>query len=54
MNDLIELTREEQMSIEGGGWIKEFGAWCHETWCEIKEAVSDWWEETTKPCSCYC
>jgi len=35
MNHLIELSREELIAIEGGSMISEWGAKCHETWCEI-------------------
>jgi hypothetical protein len=41
MNHLEDLSRDEMLTIEGGDWLVEFGAWCHERWCDLKEAASN-------------
>lgn len=36
-----ELTDYELTSISGGGPIKDLARWCAETWCSVKETVSE-------------
>jgi hypothetical protein len=61
MNGLIELSKEELVAIEGGNWIGDFGAKCHEAYCTVKEAISEaldatkdffvaWWNTETQSC----
>jgi hypothetical protein len=61
MNDLIELTKDELITIEGGNWIKDAGAKCKQAYCATKEALSDaleatkdffvaWWNTETQSC----
>jgi bacteriocin-like protein len=37
MNQLKELSYKEMITIEGGDWLKDFGAWCKKQWCAIIE-----------------
>ncbi|MBZ9627137.1 hypothetical protein LB450_03380 [Psychroflexus sp. CAK1W] len=32
-----ELEIDELLIINGGGLFKDFGKWCKETWCSIKD-----------------
>lgn len=38
---LVELNNQELSMISGGSVIRKFGAWCHTTWCNVKDAIGD-------------
>jgi hypothetical protein len=38
MNQLKELSYKKMITIDGGDWLKDLGAWCHEVWCSFKES----------------
>lgn len=37
---LEELSQTEMINIDGGDWIRDFGAACHRAWCKVKDAAS--------------
>jgi hypothetical protein len=42
MDNLTELSYNEMLRIEGGDWLKNFGAWCHKQYCALTDAISNY------------
>lgn len=45
-NKLNDLTNAELLEINGGGFFEDFGKWCKEKWCSIKDYKFEYQGET--------
>lgn len=36
-NNFKDLNDKDLLSVFGGSWISDFGAWSHEKWNEVQE-----------------